>query len=69
MVSLEQDPPICASLYMTPSHWLRLGLANFLLVLNYDPPLPISASQVARITGVSHHAQTHLCCFKPLSLL
>jgi hypothetical protein len=38
--------------------WLfwRWGLVNYLpgLTLNLDPILPISASQVARIIGVSH---------------
>jgi hypothetical protein len=37
-----------------PNHWLRWGLLNFCLGLALNHDLPISSSQVARITGVSH---------------
>jgi hypothetical protein len=45
----RREPP-------SPTYWLKEAFAHFFclgLVLNHDPL--ISASQVARITGVSHH--------------
>jgi hypothetical protein len=46
-----------------PSYWLRWGLMNFLpaLAMNSDPPwFPLPASQVTRITAMSHlHPTNH----------
>jgi hypothetical protein len=41
--------------------WLRWGLANFLPRLASNTVLPISTSQVASVTDVSHHAQLFIC--------
>ncbi|KAL0598820.1 Protein GVQW1 [Plecturocebus cupreus] len=52
--------------FVVEMEFLHVGQAGLELPTSGD--LPASASQSAGITGVSHHGQLCLCCFKPLGM-